>query len=478
MWSPRLVNGSTDGVPPSMGDGRIPHSDVDTKNDTMRAHRTTMIKGVLEERVMILDGAMGTMIQQFGLDEASYRGSEFAHHGRPLQGNNDLLNLTRPDIVMEIHKPLSGEISAGSRFGDDRLDEVEGNTCFIVGSTDVTYAHENTTTQPAYRLNLEGARLARQACQQVEAQTGIPRFVCGALGPTNRTLSISPYVDRPHERNVSFDELSAAYGEQVRGLVGGGVDVLLVETVFDTANCKISGTIVDKSGRNLSGQTCEAFILSVSHVRPLCIGLNCALGATEMRPYLKDTSVFTDAYVICYPNAGLPNEFGEYDETPEAMADRIKEFAESGLVNVVGGCCGTTPEHVRAIADAVRGLKPRPPPVAVRRGCLSLSGLEAVVITSETLFVNVGERCNIAGSRRFAEMLRQGKYQDALQVAKEQVEMGAQILDINVDDGMIDGVNAMTKFLNLIASEPEVSKTPQPGLDPATCGSAAEYLSC
>ncbi|KAL3174423.1 hypothetical protein MRX96_041004 [Rhipicephalus microplus] len=391
----------------------------------MRAHRTTMIKGVLEERVMILDGAMGTMIQQFGLDEASYRGSEFAHHGRPLQGNNDLLNLTRPDIVMEIHKRY---LEAGADF-------VETNTFTSTAVAQADYGLSHL----AYRLNLEGARLARQACQQVEAQTGIPRFVCGALGPTNRTLSISPYVDRPHERNVSFDELSAAYGEQVRGLVGGGVDVLLVETVFDTANCKAalvaiqeyfeaSGeslpclwTIVDKSGRNLSGQTCEAFILSVSHVRPLCIGLNCALGATEMRPYLKDTSVFTDAYVICYPNAGLPNEFGEYDETPEAMADRIKEFAESGLVNVVGGCCGTTPEHVRAIADAVRGLKPRPPPVAVRRGCLSLSGLEAVVITSETLFVNVGERCNIAGSRRFAEMLRQGKYQDALQVAKEQV---------------------------------------------------------
>ncbi|KAL1466536.1 hypothetical protein MTO96_026588, partial [Rhipicephalus appendiculatus] len=288
----------------------------------------------------------------------------------------------------------------------------------------------------------------------------ILRFVCGALGPTNRTLSISPYVDRPHERNVSFDELSAAYGEQVRGLVDGGVDVLLVETVFDTANCKISGTIVDKSGRNLSGQTCEAFVLSVSHVKPLCIGLNCALGANEMRPYLKDMSAFTDAYVICYPNAGLPNEFGEYDETPEAMADSIKEFVESGLANIVGGCCGTTPAHVRAIADAVCDLKPRAPPVAVRRGCLSLSGLEAVIITSETLFVNVGERCNIAGSRRFAEMLRQGQYQDALQVAKEQVEMGAQILDINVDDGMIDGVKAMTKFLNLIASEPEVSKVP------------------
>ncbi|XP_037501146.2 methionine synthase-like [Rhipicephalus sanguineus] len=425
-----------------------------------------MITDVLKERVMIMDGAMGTMIQQFSLDEASYRGSEFAHHDRPLQGDNDLLNLTRPDIVMEIHKRY---LEAGADF-------VETNT---FSSTSVAQA-DYGLSHLAYRLNLEGARLARQACQQIEAQSGLPRFVCGALGPTNRTLSISPYVDRPHERNVSFDELSAAYGEQVRGLIDGGVDVLLVETVFDTANCKaalfaiqeyfetsgkslpvfISGTIVDKSGRNLSGQTCEAFVLSVSHVKPLCIGLNCALGANEMRPYLKNMSVFTDAYVICYPNAGLPNEFGEYDETPEDMADSIKEFVESGLVNVVGGCCGTTPKHVRAIADAVRGLKPRTPPVAARRGCLSLSGLEAVIITSETLFVNVGERCNIAGCRRFAEMLRQGKYQDALQVAKEQVEMGAQILDINVDDGMIDGVKAMTKFLNLIASEPEVSKVP------------------
>ncbi|KAL1436806.1 hypothetical protein MTO96_049345 [Rhipicephalus appendiculatus] len=384
-----------------------------------------------QQRVMIMDGAMGTMIQQFGLDEASYRGSEFANHDRPLQGDNDLLNLTET-------RHRYGDTQAQADYGLSHL---------------------------AYRLNLEGARLARQACQKIEAQTGLPRFVCGALGPTNRTLSISPFVDRPHERNVSFDELSAAYGEQVHGLVDGGVDVLLVETVFDTANCKaalfaiqeyfeasgeilpvfISGTIVDKSGRNLSGQTCEAFVLSVSHIKPLCIGLNCALGANEMRPYLKDMSAFTDAYVICYPNAGLPNEFGEYDETPEAMADSIKEFVESGLANVVGGCCGTTPEHVRAIADAVRGRKPRASPVAVRRGCLSLSGLEAVIITSETLFVNIGERCNIAGSRRFAEMLRQGQY---------------QILDINVDDGMIDGVKAMTKFLNLIASEPEVSKVP------------------
>ncbi|KAH7942473.1 hypothetical protein HPB49_024514 [Dermacentor silvarum] len=398
---------------PSMDDGGVSLSGV-PYNDALRADRTTMITDALRKRVMIMDGAMGTMIQQFGLDEAAYRGSEFADHERPLQGNNDLLNLTKPDVVMEIHK--------------------------------------------AYRLNVEGARLARQACRQIEAQTGLPRFVCGALGPTNRTLSISPYVDRPDERNVSFDELSAAYKEQVCGLVDGGVDVLLVETVFDTANGKISGTIVDKSGRNLSGQTCEAFVLSVSHVKPLCVGLNCALGAKEMRPYLKNMSVFTEAYVICYPNAGLPNEFGEYDETPEHMADSIKEFVESGLVNVVGGCCGTTPEHVRAIANAVRGLRPRTPPVGVRGRCLSLSGLEAVVITSETLFVNIGERCNIAGSRRFAELIRQDKYQDALQVAKEQVEMGAQVLDINVDDGMIDGVKAMTKFLNLIASEPAVAK--------------------
>ncbi|XP_075555929.1 methionine synthase-like [Dermacentor variabilis] len=448
-----------------MDDGGVSLSGV-PYNDALRAARTTMIADTLRKRVMVMDGAMGTMIQQFGLDEAAYRGSEFANHERSLQGDNDLLNLTRPDVVTEIHKHY---LEAGADF-------VETNT---FSSTSVAQA-DYGLSHLAYRLNVEGARLARQACQQVEAQTGLPRFVCGALGPTNRTLSISPYVDRPDERNVSFDELSAAYVEQVRGLVDGGVDVLLVETVFDTANSKaalfaiqgyfeatgkslpvyISGTIVDKSGRNLSGQTCEAFVLSVSHVKPLCVGLNCALGAKEMRPYLKNMSLFTEAYVICYPNAGLPNEFGEYDETPEDMADSIKEFVESGLVNVVGGCCGTTPEHVRAIADAVRGLRPRTPPVGVRKRCLSLSGLEAMIITSETLFVNIGERCNIAGSRRFAELIRQDKYQDALQVAKEQVEMGAQILDINVDDGMIDGAKAMTKFLNLIACEPAVAKVP------------------
>ncbi|XP_077536432.1 methionine synthase-like [Haemaphysalis longicornis] len=428
--------------------------------------RAAVLAETLRQRVMVMDGAMGTMIQQYGLDESSFRGSEFLNHGRPLRGGNDLLNLTRPDIVLEIHKRY---LEAGADF-------VETNT---FSSTSVAQA-DYGLSHLVYRLNVEGARLARQACLLVERQTGSPKFVCGALGPTSRTLSISPYVDRPEERNITFDELSAAYGEQVRGLVDGGVDVLLVETVFDTANCKaalvaiqdyfevagkrlpvfLSGTIVDKSGRNLSGQTCEAFVVSVSHAKPMCIGLNCALGANEMRPYLTDLSGFTEAYVLCYPNAGLPNEFGEYDQSPEEMASIIKEFARSGLVNVVGGCCGTTPAHVLAIAEAVKGVRPRAPPPRVRSGCLSLAGLEASIITSQTLFVNIGERCNIAGSRKFAQMIRSEKYQEALQVAKDQVEMGAQILDINVDDGLIDGPKAMRKFLNLVASEPAVAKVP------------------
>ncbi|XP_077522805.1 methionine synthase-like isoform X2 [Amblyomma americanum] len=447
-------------------DGDKTAPSVDRSDGETKADRTAMIADILKQRVMVMDGAMGTMIQRLGLDEAAFRGAEFADHDKPLQGDNDLLNLTRPDVVLDIHKCY---LEAGADF-------VETNTFSSTSVAQTEYGLSHLT----YRLNVEGARLAREACRLVEDATGSPRFACGALGPTSRTLSISPYVDRPEERNITFDQLSAAYEEQVRGLVDGGVDVLLVETVFDTANCKaalfaiqqhfeatgrrlpvfISGTIVDKSGRNLSGQTCEAFVVSISHAKPLCVGLNCALGAKEMRPYLKDLSLFTDAYVLCYPNAGLPNEFGEYDETPEEMAASIKEFAESGLVNVVGGCCGTTPAHVRAIADAVRGLPPRTPPPRVRSGCLSLAGLETMIVTSETLFVNIGERCNIAGSRKFAELIRQDKYQDALEVAKAQVEMGAQILDINVDDGLIDGARAMSKFLNLIASEPAIAKVP------------------
>ncbi|KAK8782549.1 hypothetical protein V5799_016104 [Amblyomma americanum] len=328
-------------------DGDKTAPSVDRSDGETKADRTAMIAEILKQRVMVMDGAMGTMIQRLGLDEAAFRGAEFADHDKPLQGDNDLLNLTRPDVVLDIHKCY---LEAGADF-------VETNTFSSTSVAQTEYGLSHLT----YRLNVEGARLAREACRLVEDATGSPRFACGALGPTSRTLSISPYVDRPEERNITFDQLSAAYEEQVRGLVDGGVDVLLVETVFDTANCKaalfaiqqhfeatgrrlpvfISGTIVDKSGRNLSGQTCEAFIVSISHAKPLCVGLNCALGAKEMRPYLKDLSVFTDAYVLCYPNAGL----------------------------------------------------------------------ETMIVTSETLFVNIGERCNIAGSRKFAELIRQDKYQ-------------------------------------------------------------------
>lgn len=413
-----------------------------------------------------MDGAMGTMIQRLGLDEVAFRGAEFRDHPRSLQGNNDILSITRPDVILGIHEAY---LEAGADF-------VETNT---FSSTSVGQSDYGTSNL-AYRLNLASARLACQACRTVENATGISRFVCGALGPTNKTLSISPSVEKPEQRGIAFDDLVAAYAEQTRGLLDGGVDVLLIETVFDTANCKavlfaiqevfkegcdevpifVSGTVVDKSGRNLSGQTTEAFVVSISHAKPMCIGLNCSLGAKEMWPYLDRVSKSTDAFVICYPNAGLPNAFGEYDESALQMSRRIKEFAEHKLVNIVGGCCGTTPEHVRAIAEAVRGLPPRTPPSRLRDGCLCLSGLEPMIVGPHTLFVNVGERCNIAGSRRFAELLRKDNYQEALNVAKEQVEMGAQILDINVDDGLIDGPKTMTKFLNLIASEPDISKVP------------------
>ncbi|XP_054837153.1 methionine synthase [Eublepharis macularius] len=424
------------------------------------------IESVLQERIMVLDGGMGTMIQQYTLSEEAFRGQEFKDHLKPLKGNNDLLSITQSDIIYKIHKEylLSG------------ADIIETNTFSSTRIAQADYGLEHL----AYRLNKISAQIARNAANDVTAQTGNKRYVAGAMGPTNKTLSVSPSVEKPDYRNVSFDELVEAYMEQAKGLLDGGVDIMLVETIFDTANAKaalfalqklfeeeydprpvfVSGTIVDKSGRTLSGQTGEAFVISVSHTEPLCIGLNCALGAVEMRPFIETIGKCTMAYIICYPNAGLPNTFGGYDETPEVTAKHLKEFALDGLVNIVGGCCGTTPAHIRKIAEAVKACKPRIPAASVAEGSMLLSGLEPFRIGQYTNFVNIGERCNVAGSRKFAKLIMAGHYEEALSIAKAQVEMGAQILDINMDDGMLDGPSAMARFCNFIASEPDIAKVP------------------
>ncbi|XP_006872073.1 PREDICTED: methionine synthase [Chrysochloris asiatica] len=424
------------------------------------------IEAILRQRIMVLDGGMGTMIQRYKPNEDYFRGQEFKDHAKPLKGNNDILSITQPDVIYQIHKEY---LLAGA-------DIIETNTFSSTSIAQADYGLEHL----AYQMNKCSAALARQAAEEVTLETGIKRFVAGALGPTNKTLSVSPSVERPDARSITFDELVKAYQEQAKGLLDGGVDVLLIETVFDTANAKaalfallelfeeeyaphpvfISGTIVDKSGRTLSGQTGEAFVISVSHAAPLCIGLNCALGAAEMRPFIETIGKCTPAYVLCYPNAGLPNTFGGYDETPQAMAMHLKDFAMDGLVNVVGGCCGTTPDHIREIASAVRDCKPRVPLTSVYEGHMLLSGLEPFRIGPYTNFVNIGERCNVAGSRKFAKLIMAGNYEEALSVAKMQVEMGAQVLDINMDDGMLDGPSAMTRFCNFIASEPDIAKVP------------------
>lgn len=375
------------------------------------------IEAILRKRIMVLDGGMGTMIQRYKLSEESFQGQEFRDHTRPLKGNNDILSITQPDIICQIHKEY---LLAGA-------DIIETNTFSSTSIAQADYGLEHL----AYRMNKCSADVARRAAEEITVQTGIKRFVAGALGPTNKTLSVSPSVERPDYRNITFDELVEAYQEQAKGLLDGGVDILLIETIFDTANAKaalfalqklfeekyapprpifISGTIVDKSGRTLSGQTGEAFVISVSHSDPLCIGLNCALGAAEMRPFIETIGKCTTAYVLCYPNAGLPNTFGDYDETPSMMANHLKDFAMDGLVNIVGGCCGSTPDHIREIAEAVKNCKPRVPPASVFEGHMLLSGLEPFRIGPYTNFVNIGERCNVAGSRKFAKLIMAGNY--------------------------------------------------------------------
>ena len=424
----------------------------------------TTLRRLAAERILVLDGAMGTMIQALGLDEQGYRGARFDAWNREVRGNNDLLNLSRPDAVRAIHLAYfraGADIVSTNTFSSTRIAQADYGMAEI-----------------AYELNLEGARLARQAAQVAENEDGRARFVAGAIGPTNRTASISPDVSNPGFRAITFDELRAAYAEQVRGLIDGGVDVLLIETIFDTLNAKaaicaiaevseerrlrlpvmISGTITDRSGRLLSGQTPEAFWNSVTHAPPLSIGLNCALGAKQLRAHVAELARVADTLVCAYPNAGLPNEFGHYDESPAAMAALIGEFAAAGLVNIVGGCCGTTPDHIRAIAAAVAGKKPRAVPAVTP--LLRLSGLEAFALTPEIPFVNVGERTNVTGSARFRKLITAGDYAAALAVARDQVENGAQILDVNMDEGLLDSEKAMTTFLNLIAAEPDIARVP------------------
>jgi 5-methyltetrahydrofolate--homocysteine methyltransferase len=418
----------------------------------------------MKKRILVLDGAMGTMIQALKLDEEGYRGARFDAWNREVRGNNDLLNLSRPDAVREIHLKY---FRAGA-------DIVSTNTFSSTTIAQADYGMEKI----AYELNVAGARLAREAALAAEQEDGRRRFVAGALGPTNRTASISPEVSNPGFRAITFDELRAAYGEQARGLIDGGADLLLIETIFDTLNAKaaiyaiqelceergldvpvmISGTITDRSGRLLSGQTPGAFWNAVRHAAPVTIGLNCALGAEEMRAHIAEIGRLADTYVCAYPNAGLPNEFGYYDESPEYMAELLEEFADAGLVNVVGGCCGTTPEHINAIARAVEGKKPREIPEVPRQ--LRLSGLESFALTPEIPFVNVGERTNVTGSAKFRKLITAGDYTAALDVARAQVENGAQVIDVNMDEGLLDSEEAMRTFLNLIAAEPDIARVP------------------
>ncbi|HKX38016.1 MAG TPA: methionine synthase, partial [Burkholderiales bacterium] len=423
------------------------------------------LEEVLARRILLLDGAMGTMIQRARLAEEDYRGSRFRDWPRELRGNNDLLSLTQPALVREIHWQY---LEAGA-------DILETNT---FNSTSIALA-DYGMERLAREFNEAAARLARDAVRAwTSKHAGAPRFVAGVLGPTNKTASISPDVNDPGFRAVSFDQLVAAYAEAAHGLIDGGVDLLLIETVFDTLNAKaalaavhdvfggramqlpvlISGTITDASGRTLSGQTAEAFYNSVRHARPLAIGLNCALGAKELRPYIEELAGLAETHVSCHPNAGLPNAFGEYEDTPEAMAREIGEWARAGWLNLAGGCCGTTPEHIQAMAQALAGLAPRPR--LERPRALRLAGLEPLNIADESLFVNVGERTNVTGSKAFARLVLAGDFAGALAVARQQVDNGAQVIDVNMDEAMLDSEKAMATFLSLVASEPDIARVP------------------
>ncbi len=431
----------------------------------MSPDRLSQLRSALSHRILVLDGAMGTMLQTMGLGEADFRGDRFASHGRELRGNNDLLCLTRPHVIEQVHRAY---LEAGA-------DLLETNTFNAQAISQADYGTEGVVAE----LNRTAARLARRVADEYTARTPHkPRFVVGVLGPTNRTASLSPDVNDPGFRNVTFEQLADAYRAQAEALLDGGVDLLMVETVFDTLNCKaalfairgllgewgeavplmVSGTITDASGRTLSGQTLEAFWNSVRHADLFGVGLNCALGAAQLRPHIEELSGLADTSVTCHPNAGLPNAMGGYDETPETMAALVRDVAAAGFVNIVGGCCGTTPAHIRAISEAVRDLPPRAVP-AIPPVC-RLSGLEPLNIRPDSLFVNVGERTNVTGSSRFAGLIKAGAYDAALQVARQQVENGAQIIDVNMDEGMLDSRAAMERFLRLVATEPDIARVP------------------
>ena len=423
------------------------------------------IHNELKKRILVLDGAMGTMIQRFKLDEEGYRGARFKDTDNLQKGNNDLLSLTQPHIIQEIHEAYleaGADIIETNTFNSTRISQSD------YGLAD--YVHE---------INFNAARIARKAADKFTALTPAkPRFVAGAIGPTNKTASMSPKVTDPGYRNISFDQLYDDYYEQSKALWEGGVDALIVETIFDTLNAKaalyaiqklqdelgvkipvmVSGTIADASGRTLSGQTLEAFFTSISHLELLSIGLNCSLGAEQIRPHLSELSSLAPFNVSVYPNAGLPNQFGEYDETPEQMGQHINDFVENHFVNIVGGCCGTTPEHIRVISQIVEKHNKREIPF--RRKVTEISGLEALKIEKEKNFINIGERTNVSGSKKFARLIREEAYEEALSVASHQVEGGAPILDVNLDDGMLDAEKEMVKFLNMLASDPEISRLP------------------
>ncbi len=418
---------------------------------------------LLKGRIILLDSAMGTMIQAYKFSEADFRGDLFQNHEMPLKGDNDLLSLTQPQAILDIHRK---NLAAGS-------DLIETNTFNATQIAQADYGME----QMNYKINFESARLAKEACLEFSSKDK-PRFVVGVLGPTNRTASISPDINNPGFRNVSFQELVNNYIECANALLDGGADLLMVETIFDTLNCKaalyalsevleernedvaimISGTIVDASGRTLSGQTNEAFYNSVRHIKPLSIGLNCALGADELRPYVQELSQLSECFVSVHPNAGLPNELGEYDETPEEMAKILEQWAEAGQINIVGGCCGTTPKHIKVINQSMHGKVPRKLPII--NSITRLAGLEAFNLTKDSNFINIGERTNVTGSLKFKRLIKQGSYEEAVQVALEQVENGAQIIDINMDEGLIESKEVMIKFLNIIATEPDIAKVP------------------
>jgi 5-methyltetrahydrofolate--homocysteine methyltransferase len=427
--------------------------------------RTEQLKKALKDRILVIDGAMGTMIQGYNLTESDYRGERFADYPSDLKGNNDLLSLTRPDVIQAIHTEY---LNAGA-------DVIETNT---FNSTHIAQ-EDYSLGHLAEELSREGARLARIAADEATAlNPEKPRYVAGVLGPTPKTASISPDVNDPAKRNITFDQLEQDYYAATRGLVEGGSDIILIETIFDTLNAKaaiyavkhffddndvelpimISVTFPDISGRVLSGQSAEAFWNSVAHAKPLIVGTNCGRRIAEIRPFVEDLASSADCYFSGHFNAGLPNEFGEYDESPEEMHDQLKSLAERGFLNLVGGCCGTAPAHISAIARAVEGLAPRLIPT-IKPAC-RLSGLESFNIFPDSLFVNVGERCNVTGSAHFKRLILEEEYDTALVVARQQVENGAPVIDINMDEGMLDAIEAMTTFLNLIASEPDISKVP------------------